>query len=468
MKRFSGTGSLLIVEDDTTIRVTLADFFERMGYEVEAAGDIAGALRLVHARRFQLVLLDLHLPDGDGMDLIPRLKELDEDVLVVIMTAFPEVRTAVATLKAGAYDYVTKPFDLEDVRELVRRAMETSHLRHEVAWLRAQSNICHADNAGCESAAWRHLVEVTQKIAGADHVPVLICGESGSGKERVARTIHCASPRAGGPWVTLNCSALPETLLESEMFGYEKGAFTDAKQLKRGLLELADGGTLFLDEIGDLALALQPKLLRVLETKTFRRLGGSRELTVDVRFVAATHRNLPERVRRGEFREDLFYRLNVGAIEVPPLRVRRDDILPLARHFLSEAARAVGASTLSLDPRLEPMLESYPWPGNVRELRNVIERAAILASDGSVGLAQMPREIAGSAGVAGLAPTTPAGAAEPVTDLDTMEREYIRRVLDSVGGNKTRAAEILGITRVTLRNKLAQHRLVEGDAAASS
>lgn len=451
---------MLIVEDDTTIRVTLQKFFVRLGYNVDVADSAASALKQVRARRYRLILLDLHLPDGNGLDLIGKFRELDEDTLVVIMTAFPEVRTAVATLKAGAYDYITKPFDLDDMRELVGRATETSRLRQEVAWRRAQSNVCEIDGAGTESPAWRRLTEVTKKIADADHVPVLICGESGSGKERVARTIHCSSPRADGPWVTINCSALPENLLESEMFGYEKGAFTDARQLKRGLLELADGGTLFLDEIGDLALALQPKLLRVLETRTFRRLGGSREISVDVRFVAATHRNLPEMVKSGSFREDLYYRLNVGTIDVPPLRARREDILPLARHFLAEAARAVGSPTLGLAPALEPMLENYAWPGNVRELRNVLERAAILCADASVTSLQLPREIVG-----GATPSIPApNADQAIVNLEAMERAYIQRVLDSVGGNKTRAAELLGITRLTLRNKLKQDDLDDNPA----
>ena len=454
--------AMLIVEDDTTIRVTLNKFLTRLGYVVDVAEDAAGALAKARSRRYRLILLDLHLPDGSGLDLIGKFHELDEDTLVVIMTAFPEVRTAVSTLKAGAYDYITKPFDLEDVRELVGRAMETSRLRQEVAWRRAQSNVCEVEGVGGESPAWQRLTEVTHKIAGAAHVPVLICGESGCGKERVARTIHCGSPRANGPWVTLNCSALPENLLESEMFGYEKGAFTDARQLKRGLLELADGGTLFLDEIGDLSLTLQPKLLRVLETQTFRRLGGSREISVDVRFVAATHRNLPEMVKNGQFREDLYYRLNVGTIDVPPLRARREDILPLARHFLAEAARAVGSPSLTLAPALEPMLENYAWPGNVRELRNVLERAAILCAESSVTSVQLPREIVGR--------DAPVASSEVLdqsfVDLGEMERRYIQRVLDSVGGNKTRAAELLGITRLTLRNKLKQHDL--DDSPASS
>ncbi len=447
--------TILIVEDDTTIRVTLGKFLARLGYNVDVAENAASALKQVSDRRYRLILLDLHLPDGNGLDLIGKFRELDEDAMVVIMTAFPEVRTAVATLKAGAYDYITKPFDLEDVHELVGRAMETSGLRKEVAWRRAQSDVCEVDGVGSESPAWQRLTEVTQKIAGAGHVPVLICGESGCGKERVARTIHCASPRAGGPWVTLNCSALPENLLESEMFGYEKGAFTDARQLKKGLLELADGGTFFLDEIGDLALALQPKLLRVLESQTFRRLGGSREISVDVRFVAATHRNLPDMVKSGRFREDLYYRLNVGAIDVPPLRERRADILPLARHFLTEAARAIGSSDLALNPALEPLLEGYAWPGNVRELRNVMERAVILSAGDTLTTLQLPPEIAGRA----LPGVQSEESGQPFMDLEAMEQIYIQRVLDSVGGNKTRAAEVLHITRLTLRNKLKHHDL---------
>lgn len=454
--------AVLIVEDDTTIRVTLGNFLTRQGFHVDVAEDAANAQKLFRGKRYRLVLLDLHLPDGNGLELIGRFRELDEDVLVVIMTAFPEVRTAVATLKAGAYDYITKPFDLEEVLELVRRTLETSQLRREVAWRRMQNDVCQIEGPGGESPAWRQLLEVTHKIAEADHVPVLITGESGSGKERVARTIHCRSRRATGPWVTLNCSALPENLLESEMFGYEKGAFTDARQLKRGLLEVADGGTLFLDEIGDLALSLQPKLLRVLETKSFRRLGGSREISVDVRFVSATHRNLPEMVRTGRFREDLYYRLNVGAIDVPALRSRREDILPLAKHFLAEAGRAVGAPPLELDPMLEAPLLAYSWPGNVRELRNVLERAAILSTDGRVSVAQMPRDIVGLA-------TAPVFDSAPDTSqltLEELERVHIERVLTSAGGNKTRAAEVLGISRLTLRNKLKQYGL--DDASANS
>jgi DNA-binding NtrC family response regulator len=309
--------------------------------------------------------------------------------------------------------------------------------------------VCEIDGLIGESPAFRELVAVTQKIA-ASRLPVLIRGESGSGKERVARAMHCQSARSAGPWVTLNCSALPEGLMESELFGHEKGAFTDAKQQKRGLLELADGGTLFLDEIGDLSLTLQPKLLRVLETQSFRRLGGQREIQVDVRFVAATHRNLPEMVKAGSFREDLYYRLNVGAIEVPSLRVRRADIAPLARQFVREAAQATGFAPPTLSAEVERLLISHAWPGNVRELRNVMERAVILCEGDVITTAQLPPEISHAIPPA---PTFVVMDA-PTATLAEMEANYIRQVLAQCAGNKTRAAEILGITRLTLRNKL--------------
>jgi transcriptional regulator with PAS, ATPase and Fis domain len=280
----------------------------------------------------------------------------------------------------------------------------------------------------------------------------LIRGESGTGKERIARAIHCLSPRAAGPWVAINCSALPEGLLESELFGHERGAFTDAKQAKPGLFELADGGTLFLDEIGDLALPLQPKLLRALDTQRFRRVGGHKELQVDVRFVAATNRDLPAMVKAGRFREDLYYRLNVGAIDVPPLRQRTADVLPLAQHFLQNAALDLGITAPALDERIPALLEAYAWPGNIRELRNVIERAVILAGGATVLPDHLPKELADSGGASEAA--APAPEPRLPLALDDAMRAHIRRVLASVGGNKTAAAELLGITRQTLRAKL--------------
>lgn len=449
---------ILIIEDDDTLRVTLGNFLSRQGFEIDLAETGQLGKDLARERRHEIVLLDIRLPDVNGLDIIDALREVDDAALVITMTAYPEVRTAVAALKAGAYDYINKPFDLEDLRELIGRALETRALRREVEWRRAQSESSELEGLIGDSAVFREMLRVTQKIA-ASRVPVLIRGESGSGKERVARAIHCQSPRAAGPWVTLNCSALPEGLMESELFGHEKGAFTDARQQKRGLLELADGGTLFLDEIGDLSLALQPKLLRVLETQSFRRVGGSREIEVDVRFVAATHRNLPEMVKAGSFREDLYYRLNVGAINVPPLRARGADIPTLAKMFLRDAAQAIGVVPPELSPEVEALLVTHAWPGNVRELRNVLERAVILCEGGLIGLPLLPPEISHSK-VCGTDDFR--SDSVPQASLAQVELAHIRRILAQCAGNKTRAAEILGITRLTLRNKLKE--IGESDA----
>jgi DNA-binding NtrC family response regulator len=452
---------ILLVEDDATMRRTLGDVLGRAGYEVDEADTAAAGMERFRATEYDLALVDLMLPDGSGLDTLRAMRESDPEALVVVMTAFPELRTAIASLKAGAYDYLNKPFDLDELRGLVRRALETRRLRLEVTRLKASAaQAGPVEGMVGQSPEFLAMLEVTRKIAAAGRVPVLIRGESGTGKERIAQAVHSLSPRAGGPWVTLNCSALAEGLLESEMFGHERGAFTDAKSMKRGLLELADGGTIFLDEIGDLAPALQPKLLRAIETQAFRRVGGQKELKVDVRFVAATNRDLDSMVRTGAFREDLYYRLNVGTIEVPPLRARRADVLPLARHFLGQAAIAMGLHEPALDAATHPLLERYPWPGNARELRNVMERALILSGGAPILPAHLPREVA--------APTAGEPAAEQaLVPLAEAERRHVRRVLEACGGNKTQAAKLLGISRVTLRNKLAEYGWGEAQPEAA-
>jgi DNA-binding NtrC family response regulator len=447
---------ILVVEDDTTIRLTLRDVLTKQGYEADVAVDGGSGLQLFRERGYALVMLDLRLPDMHGLEVLAAIRQMDGEALVVVMTAYPEVRTAVDSLKAGAYDYLNKPFELDDLKEIVRRALETRQLRLEVERLR----VIAAQPAPLEgmigaSPAFMSMVEVTRRIAAASRVPVLIRGESGTGKERVAQAIHNLSPRASGPWVTLNCSALAEGLLESEMFGHEKGAFTDAKSTKRGLLELADGGTLFLDEIGDLALSLQPKLLRAIETQTFRRVGGQKELKVDVRFVAATNRDLEAMVKTGSFREDLYYRLNVGSIDMPPLRARRDDILPLARHFLDEAAKIMGMHKPRLDSDVGTLLEAYAWPGNARELRNVMERALILSGGTPIAVAHLPKEIAGMPAIA--TPAEPTERSGQILPLAEVEKRHIRYVLEQCRGNKTQAARLLGITRLTLRTRIADY-----------
>lgn len=450
--------SILMIEDDTTIRVTVGGFLARRGYQVYEAEDGATGIDIARHQRVDLVLLDLRLPDMGGLEVLAALNAMSCDAPVIIITAFPELQSAIGALRAGAYDYIHKPFDLEDLRQSLGRALETRQLRHEVEWRRARSNTCRPDGLVGQSAAFRECLSVTERIAGAGRVPVLIRGESGTGKERVAQTIHSRSDRASGAWIDLNCSALPEGLLEAELFGYEKGAFTDAKQMKRGLLELADGGTLFLDEIGDLSAALQPKLLRVLETQTFRRLGGHREIQVDVRFVSATNRDLAAMVAAGSFREDLYYRLNVGTIDVPALRTRPDDILPLAEHFLAEIAPVVQRHLQRIDHNVAQCLTAYAWPGNVRELRNVIERAAILCTGDTLTLDALPAEL--RSGAAREAPTPVHG---PLRALSDVERDHILFVMAELGGNKTHAAEVLGITRLTLRNKLRAYGLENAD-----
>jgi DNA-binding NtrC family response regulator len=443
---------ILVIEDDTTIRVTLRDVLQRQGYQVDLAEDGAGGLEYFRKRAYGLTLLDLHLPDMHGLEVLKAIRESDQEAMIVVMTAFPEVRTAVDCVKAGAYDYLNKPFELDDLKEIIRRALEIRSLRLEVELLRMRTEPpATLEGMIGSSPAFKSLVEVTQRIAAASRVPVLIRGESGTGKERVAQAIHNLSPRAGGPWVTLNCSALTEGLLESEMFGHEKGAFTDAKTAKRGLLELADGGTLFLDEIGDLSLTLQPKLLRALETQTFRRVGGQKELQVDVRFVAATNRDLAGMVKAGTFREDLYYRLNVGSIEMPPLRARSGDILPLARHFIDKAAKMMNMPHPELDRRCCDLIEQYGWPGNIRELRNVMERALILCGGERIAPAHLPKEIGSISGDAGLATD------DETLSLGEVEKRHIRRVMNASHGNKTQAAKTLGITRLTLRTKITEY-----------
>ncbi|OHC76426.1 MAG: hypothetical protein A3G18_03500 [Rhodospirillales bacterium RIFCSPLOWO2_12_FULL_58_28] len=456
---------ILIVDDDTTIRRTVAEVLERQGYEVRQAESGDAAVDLTRKHVFDLILLDLRLPDSDGIEVMKRIREFDDYVLVVVMTAYPEVRTAINALKAGAYDYLNKPFDIDDLKGLVQRALETQQLRTEVERLRVTSRGTDGDGGMIgESSAFLTMVEMMRKIAGASRVPVLIRGESGTGKERVAQAIHANSPRSNGPWITVNCSAISEGLLESEMFGHEKGAFTDAKTRKRGLLELADGGTLFLDEIGDLSLSLQPKLLRALETQTFRRVGGQVEVTVDVRFVTATNRDLNAMVGKGQFREDLYYRLNVAGIDVPPLRDRRPDIVPLALSFIAQGAQVMGLAKPRLGRAVVDLLESYNWPGNVRELRNVMERAVILSGGGETILPiHLPKELLAPGSIAVL----PFGAEEPKGTLADTERRHILRMIEFCGGNKSRAARLLGISRLTLRTKLGQYGLdTDGTAGA--
>ena len=378
--------TLLIVDDEELVRWSLRERFRRDGYTVLESGTAAGAIDKI-TPAVDLVLLDYRLPDGDGLTLsCVKIKELSPDTLVILMTAFSTVENAVAAMKHGAYHYLNKPFNLDDVSAIVEKALETSRLRREVRMLRgSQSREYGFDAIIGASPAMVAAKSLLERIAASPATTVLLTGETGTGKDLVAKAIHYNSERASKPFVNITCSALPEQLLESELFGHERGAFTDARQQKRGLLETADGGTVFLDEIGEMTPGLQAKLLRFLEERTFKRVGGLSDIRVDVRVMAATNRDLEDEVKAGKFRDDLFYRLQVMPVRLPPLRERVGDIRLLVAHYIDRYNREFRKHVRGLQPAAQALLEQYRWPGNVRELRNAIERAMLLADNGLLG-----------------------------------------------------------------------------------
>jgi len=403
-------------------------------------------------------LLDLKLPDGSGMDLLADFLESDPDLVAMILTAHGDIATAVSAVKRGAYHFLEKPPKLDDLLVTLEKGLETRTLRRAVSGLRRQAGW---QFAGVEvvgrSSAMQRIVELVGKVAASEGTTVLVRGESGVGKEVVARAIHARSERRDYPFLEINCTALPETLLESELFGHERGAFTDARERKQGLLEFADRGTVLLDEIGDLPPGAQAKLLRFLETRIFKRVGGVRDISVDVRIIASTNRDLEAAVRDGSFRQDLFFRLNVVPIVIPPLRERPEDVDPLAQHFLHAMTVALRRPARRLARDAVAMLERYAWPGNARELRNVIERAVILEEAPEIRPEHLPDELKPGGRALDLAPgyQLPAGG----IDLDQLERDLIRQALHQARGNKTRAAELLGLTRDTLRYRVEKYAL---------
>ncbi|MHB8766927.1 MAG: sigma-54-dependent transcriptional regulator, partial [Deferrisomatales bacterium] len=372
--------TVLIVDDEYLIRWSLSENLKQDGVRCVTAESGEEALEAFRSESPDLVLLDIKLPGMDGIQVLERIKEIDRDVPVIMVTATSHVDTAVKAMKLGAYDYVSKPFDLTEVRTKVRHAVENTRLRREVEYLRT----CQAEGRGFDriignGPRMKEVIAVARKVAQSSSTTALLQGESGTGKDLLAQAIHFESARRSRPFMPINCTALPEELLESELMGHERGAFTDAKKTKKGLFELADGGTLFLDEIGDMKPGLQAKILRFLEERTFKRVGGKDDIEVDVRIVAATNKDLEQAIADRTFREDLYYRLSVVPITLPPLRERRDDIVPLGRHFLEGFNRDFKVSFTGLTPEAEALMVSYDWPGNIRELRNVIERAVILS-----------------------------------------------------------------------------------------
>jgi DNA-binding NtrC family response regulator len=452
---------LLVVDDDSAMRDFLSESLMDEGYRVDVAAGGRSGVERVRMGGVDLVVTDVKMPDMDGLDMLAEIRApaapnattpAADPPHVVIITAFGSIETAKRALKLGAHDYITKPFEIDDLLVAVEKALDERTLRREVARLRKEvARPYRFENIIGKSAPMQDVFALIRRLSGSS-ANVLITGESGTGKELVARALHFNSPRAKKQFVPVNCAAIPDTLLESELFGYKRGAFTDARNDRQGQFVEADGGTIFLDEIGDLPPQLQAKLLRVLQERELRPLGAARPEKVDVRVLSATNRDLAQRMREGAFREDLFYRLNVIEVMLPPLRDRAEDVLPLAEHFLVEAAARTGKRIATFTQPALKILLAYPWPGNVRELENVIERAVALAEGDSIGPDDLPSQVRERRSSDVLA-----GALARGLTLAELEREYINRVLQAEGGNKTRAAARLGLDRKTLYRKLEEY-----------
>jgi two-component system response regulator HydG len=442
---------ILVVDDDRAHLTMLTAMLESWGYEVETAPDGSEAVEKVRRRAYDAILTDVRMAEVDGIEALRRIKAFNPCLPVLIMTAYSSVDTAVGALKAGAFDYLHKPLDFDELRGGLQRA-----LAHGGQGRGAEGGKTPAPQGMIGAApAMRELFSMIRAVAPSE-ASVLVLGESGTGKELVARALHEGSPRASRRLVTVNCAALAESLLESELFGHEKGAFTGAQRQRDGLFVQADGGTLFMDEIGEMPLALQAKLLRALQQGEVQRLGSDRPVRVDVRIIAATNRDLEAEVRAGHFREDLYYRLNVIALRVPALRERPEDIPLLAGHFLERFSRRNRKSFRGFSPRAMDLMLRHDWPGNVRELENAVERAVILAPGETVTELDLPAGLRARA--ADAADGGPAGSG-PVVSLEDAEREAIARTLEQVGHNKSEAARLLGVTRVTLRSKMRKFGL---------
>ena len=447
--------NILVVDDERNIRTLCSRVLAGDQIEVHGVGTGKEGLQTADEVSPDLVLLDLRLPDMDGIDVLRSLKGRHPEIAVIIITGFGQIQSAVEAMKAGATDYLEKPFEhLDKLKLAVSRALEEVRARREIQRLhRLQEKEYRVDQLIGESEGTRRLRELIGKLARSEAATILIHGESGTGKELVARGLHYESSRRDSPFMEVNCAAITETLFESELFGHEKGAFTDAKAAKKGLMELADRGTLFLDEVSEMSLNSQAKFLRVLQERVLRRVGGTRDIKVDLRIIAATNRPLEMRVKDGQFREDLFYRLNVIPIHIPPLRERRDDIMPLARHFVMDANTRFHKSIKGFTPDAERLMVGYQWPGNVRELRNLIERLVILGSSEFIEPQHLPVQFAATQVRQAAVPES--STDEPRT-LAEVERAYIAQIMQRVESNKSKAAKILGISRQTLRKKLME------------
>ncbi len=446
--------SILIVDDELSVRDSLSKWFREDGFKVGAAENANKALTLMNDGPWDVILLDIKMPGMDGLELQKRIREIDKSASVIMITAFAAVDSAVQALKEGAFDYVTKPVDPEHLSHLVQNALRTKKLTDENWRLRQQmSELSGVEDIVGESSQMKKVIDLAKTVAQTD-TTVMIRGESGTGKELVARTIHANSARKYFPIITVNCGAVPETLLESELFGHEKGAFTGAQFRRKGKFEMADGGTIFLDEIGTISQKMQVQLLRVLETKQFTRVGGNEMISSDFRVICATNRDLEAAIGDGSFREDLYYRLNVFTIFIPPLRERRVDIPPLVNHFVQKYATLMNKQTVGIDSEAMDLLIRNRWPGNVRELENVIERAMVLAKPPAIKPGDLPFQLS-------QLQETEAQQDDLIT---SMEKIHIAKVLTKHGWNITHSAEALGIDRVTLYSKISKYGLKKPQA----
>jgi DNA-binding NtrC family response regulator len=448
-------GHILVVDDDYSVRSSIAEGLAKHGYAVTGAVSGKDAFKKLRNEEFDLVLLDVQLPDVNGIELLSRIRQNWDDTVVIMVSAVGGVETAVEAMQRGAFHYITKPCRLDELAILVQKGLQSALLDRRVAGYNLmQKRRFGSDGIIAESQPMQEVLELVHRIAVRENSTVLILGESGTGKELVAKAIHYESPRSEQPFLAVNCAAVPTHLLESELMGYEKGAFTDARSRKKGLLEMADGGTLFLDEIGEMDMVMQAKLLRVLEEKGIRRIGGTAMIPVDVRIVSATNQNLLQAVRENRFRQDLYYRLHVLPIQIPPLRSRREDILPLTSHFIRHFNRELGREVKGLSKMAERFLLEYDWPGNVRELRNVIERAMILEGTTQILLEHLPGEIIQKTG-GGRSETLNFQLPPEGVDIEAVERELIRQALELSKGNQSHAARklTLGIDAFRYRMK---------------
>lgn len=445
----NGKEKILIVDDEKIVRESLLHWFEEDGYDVEAAEDGEIALKMFDKNKYDLLLVDMKMPGISGLELLKKVKEIDKETIVILITAFASVPSAITALKDGAYDYVTKPVDPDELAHLVKKALEQKALKHENIQLKENiEEIIKPDNFIGESPQMKKIFELIHTVAPTD-TTVMIRGESGTGKELVAKAIHINSKRKYFPIIPVNCGAITETLLESELFGHEKGAFTGAQFKRRGKFEMADGGTIFLDEIGSISPKMQIELLRVIETKQFSRVGGNQLINSDFRVIIATNEPLEDLVKQGKFREDLYYRLNVFSIIVPPLRERRSDIPILAYYFLNKFTTAMNKPVKNISKEAMDFLTNYDWPGNVRELENAIERAVVIGKESSIHVKDLPFHVSNNNII------TENGE----KSLASMESKYILQVLNENNWNISRSAAILEIDRVTLYNKINKYGL---------